>query len=367
VTSVDNGDPAFLVSYNGGFVPTFFGNHPDPPPFALAWDTNPDPNYGDATQYGADGWNRSKPSLQGVDLAAALYELQEFPDQLRTSAEGFKDLFHSSMESVGIGLRSKAAGRILQDQAMNPEYLAEHFLNWAFGWAPFVKDLTDTLNAAHGFKKAFEQHKRDNGRWVRRRRNVVKSLTSTTELFDDHYAYVAPDIGSLSRWDYSPNGNLTRGYSQFIHETELHAWFSGTFKYWVPDLVHDEYDKLAHIRNIARYYGLRVNPAVIWKLTPWSWMADWFGKASQVRSAILDAPEDNLVAKYAYVMCTLIKRTRHFATVFLADGRNANCAWTSFVESKRRSRASPFGFGLSASNLSSKQLAILASLGITRI
>jgi len=346
------------IHYKGGFVPTWFGTHPDPPPWEMAWSENPDSNYGNSAEYGADGFNKSKPSLQGVDLAAALYELGEFPEQLKTTSRGFSDLYKQIANP-------STWGRTL---GAMPREAADHFLNHAFGWLPFLKDMSDTYRAVKGFKEAFEQHKRDNGRWVRRRRTVVKSKTQSFQASDGLYATVHPDIWPLGRWDTNPyNGMSCRGYSEYRHETELHAWFSGTFKYWIPDLVHDEYDYYSYLNNRMRYLGIRVNPGLIYKLTPWSWLGDWIGKAGQVRSAILDSPDDNIVSRYAYVMCSLIKKTSHTAAVFLSGDKTAYMSWSAYVESKHRTRASPFGFGLSGSDLSARQLAILGSLGITRI
>lgn len=354
-TVVSDGDPGHLVQYSGGFVPTWFGNHPDPPDFSWGWNSNSNDAFGSAAQYGAEGWNKFKPTLQGVDLAAALYELQEFPEMLKTTSEGFHNLWKQI-----VGRR----GRV-DSPFMNPKNLANQFLNHQFGWAPFVKDLTDALTATSKMYNTFDRHKRENGRWIHRRGTVTRSLSSTTELFSDHYAYVAPDIAGLTRWDQAPDGNVTRGYSQFFHETEQKVTFSAEFRYWVPDLVHDEFSKAAHVRNLARYYGLRVSPSLIWKLTPWSWLGDWLLPVKQIYQSA-DPNDINLVARYAYVMSRIIKRTRHFATVHLLDGRNANMAWTKFLEVKSRAKASPFGFGLTANDLSSRQLAILSSLGITK-
>jgi len=352
--TIDNGDPGFIVSYQGGFVPTFFGTHPDPPPWGDFNQLDPDPAYGSATQFGAEGWNRFQPTLKAVDQTAILYELKDLPDQLKTSAE----LFRGAYKAFG----GKASGEF-----MSPKPVADNFLNQQFGWGPFLDDMTNTFLAYRNARKNFRKLKQENGRWIHRRGTVRKILESSEELFTDHYAYVAPDLGSLSRWDTAPDGNLTRGYSRFIHETEERVWFSAEFRYWVPDLVHDEHSLYSYVMNRAAYYGVRVNPYLIWKLTPWTWLADWFGNVSQFYRSVADDAADNLVARYAYVMCHLEKRTRHFATVFLSDGRDAEMAWTAFYESKHRAKASPFGFDLTPGDLSDRQVAILAALGISRV
>lgn len=355
-TVVKDGDPGFVVEYSGGFVPTWFGNHPSPPGFDWAWNSASSDNYGDAEQFGADGFDKFRPRLQGVDTAAVLYEnIGDFAGQLHTSATGFKDLYRGLGGGDGGGLGF-----------FNPQSLSNHFLNHVFGWAPFVGDITKLLHAAKNVHNVLSRHKRENGRWIHRRGTVSRSLSSITELFSDHYAYVYPDISGLTRWDLAPDGVSTRGYSVFHHEVEQVVTFSGEFRYWVPDLVHDEYSRLAHIANLLTYGGLRVNPATIWKLTPWTWLSDWFGNYGQVYRNILAGTPDDCVARYAYVMADTVKRTRHFATVHLIDGRNSESAWTQLIEVKSRAKASPFGFGLTRDDLSARQLAILGALGISR-
>jgi len=132
-------------------------------------------------------------------------------------------------------------------------------------------------------------------------------------------------------------------------------------------LVHDEYDNLSYIINRARYYGFtNVSPMLIWKLTPWSWMADWFGNVRQVIEHVLSGVNDNMVARYAYVSSHLVRKVRHHAYIF-AYGGTRSMGFTQYVEIKNRDKASPFGFGLSAADLSNTQLGILAALGITRV
>jgi hypothetical protein len=365
-TFVEVGDPGFEVSYTGGFAPTWFGNHPGSPPFEAFVDPDSYPSFGEASQFGAEGWNRFRPTLAGMDLTSALYELKDLPDMLKTSSRGFDDLYRSSMEKVGIGTRSSRAGRILRDHAMNPNYLAEHFLNHAFGWSPFIGDLLSLYDTVRDGRNTVQRMKRENGKFVHRRGTIRKINTTSEELYSDHYAYVTPDIAGLTRWDTAPDGNSTRGYSRFVHDTYERTWFSAEFKYWIPELNDADYNAYSRIMVLARRYGIRVNPAVIWKLTPWSWLADWFVGTSQFYKSVAEYADDNLVARYAYVMRHLVMRTRHFATVFLVDGRDATMDWVRELESKHRAKASPFGFNLSSSELSGRQIAILAALGITR-
>jgi hypothetical protein len=250
---------------------------------------------------------------------------------------------------------------------MNPNYLANHFLNHVFGWAPFIGDMVNTYKAVVDTKKRYLQQKQENGRFVHRRGTVRKIAETSEELYSDHYAYVYPDIAGLTRWDTAPDGNTTRGYSRFIHETNEKTWFSAEFKYWIPELSLADFSRYQYVMSLIHYYGIRVNPAVIWKLTPWSWLADWGLNVSQFYKSISESMDDNLVARYAYVMRRIEKSTEHYATVFLIDGRETTMSWIQKMDSKHRAKASPFGFNLHSSDLSAKQLAILGTLGITRV
>jgi hypothetical protein len=114
--------------------------------------------------------------------------------------------------------------------------------------------------------------------------------------------------------------------------------------------------------------GIRITPEVLWNLAPWSWAIDWFSNLGDVVSNLSDWATDGLALRYGYIMehksiyvtYSLVGKPR-----FLPEGTFASDV-IAYRETKRREKATPFGFGLDWNTFSPRQLAIAAALGITR-
>jgi hypothetical protein len=113
-------------------------------------------------------------------------------------------------------------------------------------------------------------------------------------------------------------------------------------------------------------YGLKPNPALIWELTPWSWLVDWCSNVGDIISSMDTGWAENLAAKYAFVMKSHTEMYVSSSTVHLRDG-DISDAWTFPYEWKSREGASPFGFGLTGLDFSDRQWSILSTLGISRL
>ncbi|DAD51813.1 TPA_asm: maturation protein [ssRNA phage Gephyllon.2_1] len=357
---VDDGPYGVQRGYDGSFAPEDFGgfgsNDLD---FAGNWVIEPERSLGDPEPYGPIGWDRFKPRIQQVDLPLAIYELKDLPDQLATSAEGFRDLYKA------------AKGRSLREGAhlLGPKHVSEHFLNHVFGWVPFVGDVTKTLGAVRDQNKKLQKLIQNNGQWVHRGGTISKSPLTLISEYDDvarfPRIYPALDTHLLRTVEY-PDGIYRYGQSSYSLYKAERIWFVGEFKYYLPSLARD-HENLYHMINLLHYYGARISPDLIWKATPWTWLFDWFGDTGRLMTEMSDRANDNLVCRYAYVMRTVEYHKVHRAVLHLRDGSDQHFSWTQNILSKRRARASPFGFGLSSGDLSAKQLAILAAIGITRI
>lgn len=112
------------------------------------------------------------------------------------------------------------------------------------------------------------------------------------------------------------------------------------------------------------YFGLNFSPSVVYELTPWSWLIDWFSNAGDCISNMTDY--NDLTAKYAYVMGSRESRFRIESEMYY----HKTTLRDTFVHSlsrKQRVEANPFGFGLTWDALSARQLSILGALGIGRL
>jgi hypothetical protein len=113
--------------------------------------------------------------------------------------------------------------------------------------------------------------------------------------------------------------------------------------------------------------GLDLTPSTLWNLAPWTWAVDWFSNAGDVISNMSDWQDDGLVLRYGYMMEH--SRATYAYTFEGPTGLNGSLRPQPVVyvsESKRRVKATPFGFGLTWGGLTPIQLAIAAALGISK-
>jgi len=246
--------------------------------------------------------------------------------------------------------------------------LGEEYLNTEFGWKPLVSDVQDITFALTHAQAVLEQFERGSGRTTRRRYTFpVEETRSMNWLNGSAYAIMPNGLDISAFRSY-----LTGGESYKETHVYRQAWFSGAFTYHLPSGYHSRNALASAARKAQTLLGLNLTPEVLWNAAPWSWAIDWFSNAGDVISNLSDWAEDGLVLKYGYIM----EHSSVTDTYFITDDRNTLpfnrvkvagiTPIFSSVETKRREQATPFGFGLSWSGLSPRQLAIAAALGLTR-
>lgn len=240
------------------------------------------------------------------------------------------------------------------------------YLNYQFGWKPFVKDLIDWFNTIKKIDKMVRYARDHNGKWIRRKGNLRNEQTTEVK-------YVASCCNPLLNTYFHNPAAQTR----VVTKTWDKIWFVGVMKFYIPDLDQDPADSVLTSRLLRRLYGLELGPSVVWELTPWSWLTDWCLNIGNIISNLEMSAYDNLVAKYAYVMRHkgVIDYYYH-AESYNIDNPASNCTTTKKsdvftstaqcgFETKERAPASFWGFGTS-DELSLKQAAILAALGLSK-
>jgi hypothetical protein len=236
---------------------------------------------------------------------------------------------------------------------------AGDFLNVQFSLTPIVQDMVGFANVVTRFTDLIRQYERDAGKVVRRRWSFEPI---TTEVNTEVAAGVAPYMAPS-------NSNFTLGVSGKVlrrRETSINRWFSGAFTYHLPTGYSARGSVMDFGPEAQRMLGLELTPETLWNLAPWSWAVDWFSSAGDVVSNISDWSNDGLVMRYGYLMEHCVSRDIYYWT---GSGFQSNAhpsPVTLTRESKLRRRANPFGFGLTWGGLSPRQLAIAASLGISR-
>jgi hypothetical protein len=314
------------VNYSGYFLPL---------PTMPAWPPDASSSDGALSAYGTKAVAECKPTNALVDLASTLAEL-------------VKD---GAPNKIGAELWKSTAARARQ--ALGHEYL-----NYEFGWKPLIGDVRNTALAIMQADAAMRQYQRDAGKLVRRRFDFPSIETEDVAVVADRTNAVTGMSASAIMTTPSLQGRVLR-----VRKTYVRRWFSGAFTYHLPYLGAggQTFQKASHI------YGLDLKPETLWNLAPWSWAVDWFVPVGDLIGNLQDWASDGLVLRYGYIMeHSLVRDTYTFdgPTGFVGSARPSTYSLT--FEVKKRRRANPFGFGLTWSGLSPRQLAIAAALGISR-
>lgn len=239
----------------------------------------------------------------------------------------------------------------------NAGSLPGEYLNYQFGVAPTVAFAQDLRQALQDKEKVVSQIARDSGRRIRRRGVVYEvpgtaGAITTTGVFPE---FIGPGVGTSL---------MSRGTMIKSTLTSRKAWFSGCFTYYLP--------KEGLPRTVAELdalYGVRPGLDTAWELLPFSWLVDY---KTSLGSAIANAnrfAQDGLVMPYGYIMATTETVETYEWTGGLNDS-SGNLRTVTLVATirsirKQRTPANPFGFGILPGDLSTRQLSILAALGLT--
>lgn len=258
--------------------------------------------------------------------------------------------------------------RGLEKRAKSVINAGDEYLNYAFGWVPLVNDVVNTAKFVEKHDKIISQFERDSGRPVRRqfRFPIEEPEVEVEEVFEN--ATLALPTFPWTQYHNGPKGVLT-----VTKTTSREAWFSGSFTYYLPQALPGREgigDAAASARHLL---GVKLNPEVLWNLTPWSWAIDWFSNAGDYSHNLSAFAENGLVMNYGYVMeKTIVTRTfRHTGPSGLLRmnyGAFPTSVSVSYVtESKQRREATPYGFGISMESLTGFQQSILVALGLSKL
>jgi hypothetical protein len=314
--------------------------------------------------YGATGVQRFSPLKPGVDLGQTFGELllDGLPQIPLNLLRRMQNLEKGNASRRVQGL-SKAGGK--------------DYLGVVFGWEPLLRDIRDMYKTWNTLNSRMAQIIRDNGRPIRRKGTLFRDSSTEISNIPNSSAWISPAVnGNWSDADDLDNtGAGTPGGTKTITTSE-EIWFAGRFRYYIPDVTADYWTSQAKLA----LFGLNPSPSLVYKLVPWSWLIDWFSNVGDVIANFSSNGIADLITDYGYVM-------RHYREVTQWDviSKGARPTWvlypgkstrqpfpptrfTSIVlkETKERIASTPFGFGLQIEDLSDRQLAILAALGLSR-
>jgi hypothetical protein len=358
VTPFGNGH----IKYDGGFLPPGdwpAGFIPDDPGSIRSKDS---PWFPDLGRLDTKAWDNTKPKIEQGGLFVAIAELKDIPRMFETTARAYRDAWYLSHSLFSRNAKTK------KQLFMAPKKAADHFINHNFGWVPFVKDVADFLSNLRDFRDKIGILSQQNGQWIRRR-SILENVDSDIQV----PGWAGTGIHSVYPLTTSPMNDTWVGTPRWEYRTKVSTYSTavGSFRYYVPyfDVNSPEWGGLGLVKRALALFGARVSPMHIYQAVPWSWLVDWLTPVGHDLQALQDAQMDQLVAKYLYSTTHSVRTIefKQYVPFNSASGGPRTLAWSRSIESKQRKGiSSPYGFGLTWEQLSPKQLAILAALGIMR-
>lgn len=298
-------------------------------------------------------WARLKPQFSEAGIGQALGEARDLPRMLQTSAKGFHDMW-------------KSYGGSKHNYIMQPKKAADHFINTQFGWVPFANDISDLCRIFFMSQEYMARNKRNNNTWIKRQR-VMSHSESEVVVYEsaptDFAFYLQPVDWMIQTMFSSAHYRLTL-------QLKTDEWAEGVFKYYRPEFDESRPSHDGLMDTLSRQislYGARINPSLVYKITPWSWLIDWFSDVGTSIDNATAIANDALVSKYIYLMqrhsldyMGRFRLTPYYGTAFHLDFHR------SAETKRRRGGLSPYGLNLSWGDLSPTQLGVLTALGISR-
>ncbi|DAD51466.1 maturation protein, partial [ssRNA phage Gerhypos.4_19] len=344
--------------YEGGFCPpalSWWGSGWAATPLAFLT-RNSNALLPDVAPYFDAAWLKAKPKLEFASLYVFLKEAEDIPRSLFTTSR----FFHDSWLKLG----GEGGPKV-----MTPKRIADQFINQQFGWAPFLSDVKSFGDIYFKAQQIFDKIRRENGRGVRQHVEVYKD-----EDVSDIVPYTVlsgPDSFAIPCFPVAfPGSFFLRSPAYRVYETNslsIHA--SGKFSYYRPEFDDSLGEYNSFWNEFLRYItvsGLRPTPSNIYKAIPWTWLADWVSSLGARIQRLSDEALDSVVAQYFYITALRkVTRTMEVELPF-AEGFKRFKFEVSYQSKQRVSADNPYGFRLSWSDLSPRQLTILAALGISK-
>lgn len=232
------------------------------------------------------------------------------------------------------------------------------YLPFEFGIKPIVQDVYALADSIDTAAKQWDKLVREANN-LETRRVRLPTMTSTTTSVVKGMGNSYPSIHSGVLSGQNADLHLTRTIS-------TKRTFSAGYTYYIPPFADSDLELVREAQRLRTQYGLTVNPSLIWELTPWSWLIDWFVPIGDFLEALDSLILGNNAVAYGYVSDhTVVNETYTRPGAVFKDGTGVGYLSVTH-DYKRRVEAHPLGFGVTWEGLSPKQISILAAVGISR-
>lgn len=251
--------------------------------------------------------------------------------------------------------------------------LGGEYLNVQFGWAPLIRDIANSLQLLATIDQMLFPP--DSTR--RKVEQEVYFRASTSE--NSHAWSLAPPIHVISgtemtektvAFDYE-GGTFSPviGMESTLTASEKLSVFT-TVRFNTsmrPTAINNGY-----LDQFTELMGLELTPSVIWELTPWTWLLDWFSNIGTVVENLSNLNLSGVILNYCYstarreVSSGVWSRPSVGSNFYQFASFSGNPIASMQLDQKVRIAASPFGFDVATDSLNAGQWAILVALGLAR-
>lgn len=241
------------------------------------------------------------------------------------------------------------------------------YLNYEFGYKPLASDLGRAAAAAVDAGNLLRQYQRGSGRLIHATYTFPPETSTTVYPQRTGRLYVPSPTSVLQRdiWVGGASGRFGNQIEEV--STVRRVWFRGAYTYYLQQegSIFDNAQRLSQEAN--HLFGTRVDESTFWSLTPWSWLVDWHVNIGDNISNASALASDGLVLQYGYLMVEDLQEHR----ITIEGPRTLSGTsgpWTtSFTRvTKRRFKATPFGFGRNPAGFTARQWSILGALGLSK-
>lgn len=331
-------------------------------------------------------WKFSKPRIERANLLVTVAELRDLPRMLRSSAKHFYDVWLDALRRHrgGPGGPGSFQNYRRAGEFETPDNIPDIFLNQEFGWRPFLADIRKMTDLVFQAERIIKILMDQNGKPVRRKITIlgnqivdeegakttfnerrkptisVPQTTSNSVVSVNNGICCLPFSLEAGFYTVPPTYEVSEVVTDHITATSCWTYYNSVF-----DAGLEGFDSsLMNVRRYLTLYGMRMTPSNVYRAMPWTWLVDWFSNFGDLVDRMTDAMVDEVVCKYLYV--TRVHTLKRVITQFLPfrDPGNVVLRWEKIISTKeRKSASSPYGFSLSESALSPRQLLILGALG----
>jgi hypothetical protein len=252
-------------------------------------------------------------------------------------------------------------------------FLGSDYLNITFGWTPLIQEYANLIKVGMNLERViyYESFRRkrqwDGPTWQQKIAGSV-SINCANNAFNA--GGLLADGGKIG---YSSGVGLSFD-SQADHVASEDYHFASRYT-GLAKASRRANSFSDQAMDVVKRLGLVDDPRLLWDLTPYSWLVDWFTSMgdSVANAAVYSPHKGKYSVDYAYLT------TQHLVK---SEGRilrpttTPSSAYRSFrvkqatsvaiSQTRWRDRATPFGFGTQLGSLSASQYAILVALGLAR-